>query len=72
MICSYYLLNYVEYSEQQCEQITPDKIEKMVKYFKTHYYAFDFDMNFIVKTENYTQSQVEGNYTANALSCSGV
>ena len=55
-LCAYYRLAHTKSSKQansaqQSEHITPQQIEKMVRDFKTHRCALDFENKFIVRIE---------------------
>ena len=51
-LCAYYRLQYTEDGDApQGETISPQQIERLVKDFKTHRYALDFEFKFIVESE---------------------
>ena len=52
-ICAYYRLHHGDSNNEskQGDRISPEVIEKLVRDFKTHCCALDFENKFIVKTE---------------------
>ena len=59
-LCAYYCLHYNAQEDEinDGEQISPQKIERLVKDFKTHRCALDFELNFIVKSEGRANSPI--------------
>ena len=57
-LCAYYHLHYYKQEGEikDGEQISSQKIEQLLKDFKTHRYALDFELNFIVKSEGRSKS----------------
>ena len=50
-LCAYYRLHYTEEGDAaQGETISPEQIERLVRDFKTHRCAFDFEFKFIVES----------------------
>ena len=58
--CVYYALAFGngKNNAQQCKKILPELIEKMVKSFKIHQSALDFEGKYIIKFEKRTVAEM--------------
>ena len=59
-LCAYYCLHYNKQEDEikDGEQISPQKIERLLKDFKTHCCVLDFELNFIVKSKGRSNSPI--------------